>query len=197
MDENEVASRGWSFASAVPGQMTHLVASLTLDSANSCVMQGASCTQRKVSMVLFVLPSILLLVVIVVTVVIVVVIPVVVVVAIVGVVVVVVVPLVPVFLLGLLALDIDAACFSRTGLLPNGRLDLIGDEDSTNKDGDIGVLVSLGGEIFLEGKESHESNIGDSDNTRDGGKTTDSKDKRSLVESSEKLGEVFPGEARE
>ncbi|GKF22678.1 hypothetical protein Tco_0075000 [Tanacetum coccineum] len=67
--------------------MTYLVASLTLDNANSYVMQGASCTQRKVSMVLFVLPSILLLVVIV-TVVIVVVIPVVVVVAIVGVVVV-------------------------------------------------------------------------------------------------------------
>ncbi|GJT67360.1 putative ribonuclease H-like domain-containing protein [Tanacetum coccineum] len=34
-----VASRGWSFASAVPGQMTHLVANSTLDSANSCVMQ--------------------------------------------------------------------------------------------------------------------------------------------------------------
>ncbi|GJU16076.1 hypothetical protein Tco_1144042 [Tanacetum coccineum] len=34
-----VASRGWSFASAVPGQMTHLVAISTLDSANSCVMQ--------------------------------------------------------------------------------------------------------------------------------------------------------------
>ncbi|GJZ00460.1 hypothetical protein Tco_0517889, partial [Tanacetum coccineum] len=81
-----VASRGWSFASAVPGQITHLVASLTLASANSGVMQGASCTQRKISMVLFsipfvlswggsisfdsFLPSILLLVVIVVTVVI-------------------------------------------------------------------------------------------------------------------------------
>ncbi|GJT53138.1 hypothetical protein Tco_0988192 [Tanacetum coccineum] len=36
------------FASAVPGQMTHLVAISTLDSANSCVMQGASCTQREV-----------------------------------------------------------------------------------------------------------------------------------------------------
>nr|GEX55875.1 hypothetical protein [Tanacetum cinerariifolium] len=85
-----VASRGWSFAFAVPGPMTHLVTSLTHDSANSCVMQGASCTQRKVSMVLFVLPSVLLLVVIVFIVVIVVVISVVVVVAIVGVVVVVV-----------------------------------------------------------------------------------------------------------
>nr|GEY13773.1 hypothetical protein [Tanacetum cinerariifolium] len=60
--------------------MTHLVTSLTPDSENSCVMQGASCTQRKVSMVLFVLPSVMLLVVSVVTVVIVVVISVVVVV---------------------------------------------------------------------------------------------------------------------
>ncbi|GKA37151.1 hypothetical protein Tco_0723716 [Tanacetum coccineum] len=91
----------------VPGQMTHLVASLTLDSANSYVMQRASCTQRKVSMVPFVfsiafvlnwvgsissdsfLPSILLLVVIIVTVVIVVVILIVIVVVIVGVVIVV------------------------------------------------------------------------------------------------------------
>ncbi|GJX86548.1 hypothetical protein Tco_0337322 [Tanacetum coccineum] len=86
----KVASRGWSFASVVPGQMTYLVVSLTLTSANSCVMQGTSCTQRKISMVFFVLPFILLMVVIVVTVVIVVVISVVVVVAIVGVVVVVV-----------------------------------------------------------------------------------------------------------
>ncbi|GKB97879.1 hypothetical protein Tco_0984016, partial [Tanacetum coccineum] len=44
-------------------------------------------------------------------------------------------------------------------------------EDSTNEDGDIGVSVYLGGEIFSEGKESRESNIGYSDNTRDGGKT--------------------------
>nr|GEY86259.1 hypothetical protein [Tanacetum cinerariifolium] len=63
------------------GQMTYLVASLTHDSANSCVMQGASCTQRKIYM----------LVVIIVTVVIVVVILIVVVVAIVGVVIVVVI----------------------------------------------------------------------------------------------------------
>ncbi|GKC11596.1 hypothetical protein Tco_1008378, partial [Tanacetum coccineum] len=49
--------------------------------------------------------------------------------------------------------------------------DLIGDEDPTNEDGDIGVSVSLGDEIFSEEKESRESNIGDSDNTRDGGKT--------------------------
>ncbi|GJS30922.1 hypothetical protein Tco_0491542, partial [Tanacetum coccineum] len=34
-----IASSGWPFVSAVPGQMTHLVASLTLDSARSYVMQ--------------------------------------------------------------------------------------------------------------------------------------------------------------
>ncbi|GKD80901.1 hypothetical protein Tco_1347740 [Tanacetum coccineum] len=51
------------------------------------------------------------------------------------------------------------------------QVDLIGDEDSTNEDGDIGVLVSLGDEIFSEGKKSQESSIGDSDNTGDGGKT--------------------------
>ncbi|GJW12919.1 hypothetical protein Tco_1578746 [Tanacetum coccineum] len=76
-------------------------------------------------------------------------------------------------------------------------VDLTGDEDPTDEDGDIGVSVSLGDEIFLEGKKSQESNIGDSDNTRDGGKIADSEDKSSLVKSSEKLGEVFPGEARE
>ncbi|GKB03146.1 hypothetical protein Tco_0831235 [Tanacetum coccineum] len=52
-----------------------------------------------------------------------------------------------------------------------GVVDLTGDEDPTDKDGDIGVSVSLGVEIFLEGKKFQESNIGDSDNTRDGGKT--------------------------
>ncbi|GJT24681.1 hypothetical protein Tco_0894618 [Tanacetum coccineum] len=50
-------------------------------------------------------------------------------------------------------------------------VDLTGDEDPTDEDGDIGVSVSLGDEIFLEGKKSQESNIGDSDNTGDGGKT--------------------------
>nr|GEV67212.1 hypothetical protein [Tanacetum cinerariifolium] len=33
-----IDSSGWSFVSTVLGQMTYLVASLTLDSANSCVM---------------------------------------------------------------------------------------------------------------------------------------------------------------
>ncbi|GKD38230.1 hypothetical protein Tco_1258437, partial [Tanacetum coccineum] len=44
-----VASSGWPFVLAVPSLMTHLVASLTLDSARSCVMQGTSFTQGKVS----------------------------------------------------------------------------------------------------------------------------------------------------
>ncbi|GKB31243.1 hypothetical protein Tco_0870644 [Tanacetum coccineum] len=55
-----VASSGWPFVLAVPGLMTHLVASLTLDSARSISPNGF-------------LPSILLLMVIIVAVVIVVV----------------------------------------------------------------------------------------------------------------------------
>nr|GEX09499.1 hypothetical protein [Tanacetum cinerariifolium] len=52
-------------------------------------------------------------------------------------------------------------------------VDLPGDEDPTDEDGDtemgdlIGFLVSLGGEIFSEEKKSRESNIGGSDNTGD------------------------------
>ncbi|GKF13196.1 hypothetical protein Tco_0054658, partial [Tanacetum coccineum] len=73
-----VASSGWPFVFAVPGLVTHHVTSLTLDSARSCVMQGASFTQGKVSSIPTVfswggsispdgfLPSILLLVVIIV-----------------------------------------------------------------------------------------------------------------------------------
>ncbi|GJR58235.1 hypothetical protein Tco_1500397 [Tanacetum coccineum] len=49
-------------------------------------------------------------------------------------------------------------------------INLISDEDPTEEDGDIGVSVSLGDEIFSEGKKSQESNTGDSDNTGDGGK---------------------------
>ncbi|GJT63314.1 hypothetical protein Tco_1006847 [Tanacetum coccineum] len=94
---SEVVSSGWSFVSAVLGQMTYLVASLTLDSARSYVMHGASFTQGMISSIPIggsispegFLPSILLLVVIIVTVVIVVVILVVVIVAIVRVVIVV------------------------------------------------------------------------------------------------------------
>ncbi|GKC74472.1 hypothetical protein Tco_1120355 [Tanacetum coccineum] len=88
----------------------------------------------------------------------------------------------------------------------HGVVDLTGDEDLTDEDGDtrmgdsIGVSVSLGGEIFSEGKEYRESNIGDSDNTEDGDKTTgeiDSEEKRSLVKSSEESGEIFPGVTQE
>ncbi|GJS56215.1 hypothetical protein Tco_0629577 [Tanacetum coccineum] len=66
---------------------------------------------------------------------------------------------------------------SRTGSLPNGHVDLTGDEDPTDEDGDIGmgdstgVLMSLGGEISSRGKKSWESNIGDSDNIGDGDTT--------------------------
>nr|GFB45269.1 hypothetical protein [Tanacetum cinerariifolium] len=42
-----IASGGWPFVSAVPGQMTHLVASMTLDSARSCMMHGPFLTQGK------------------------------------------------------------------------------------------------------------------------------------------------------
>ncbi|GJX46431.1 hypothetical protein Tco_0271621 [Tanacetum coccineum] len=49
-----VVPKGVAWGKKVPGQMTHFVASLTLDSAKSCVMQGASCTQRKGSSVPFV-----------------------------------------------------------------------------------------------------------------------------------------------
>ncbi|GJU82793.1 putative reverse transcriptase domain-containing protein [Tanacetum coccineum] len=81
----KVASSGWPFVSAVPGLMTHLVASLILDSARSCVLQGALLTQGKASSIPTIfswddsispkgfLPSILLLVVIIVAVVVVVV----------------------------------------------------------------------------------------------------------------------------
>ncbi|GKE28164.1 hypothetical protein Tco_1443548 [Tanacetum coccineum] len=47
----QVTSSGWPFVSAVPGQMTYLLASLTLDSARSCVMQGAFLTRGKASSV--------------------------------------------------------------------------------------------------------------------------------------------------
>ncbi|GKD38967.1 hypothetical protein Tco_1259174 [Tanacetum coccineum] len=63
---------------------------------------------------------------------------------------------------------------SGSGSLPSSRVDLTGDKDPTDEDGDIGmgdstrVLMSLGGEISSGGNKSQESNIGDSDNTGDG-----------------------------
>nr|GFA54328.1 hypothetical protein [Tanacetum cinerariifolium] len=83
--KGRIASSGWPFASTVPSQMTHLVASLTLDSVRSCVMQGAFLTQEKANSIPTIfswggsishngfLPSILLLVVIIVAVVVIVV----------------------------------------------------------------------------------------------------------------------------
>nr|GEW65833.1 hypothetical protein [Tanacetum cinerariifolium] len=75
-----IAPNGWSFVFAVPSHITHLVASITLDSARSCMMQGEFLTQGTVSSITTVLswggsirpegfwPSILLLTVIIVTV---------------------------------------------------------------------------------------------------------------------------------
>ncbi|GJT82919.1 hypothetical protein Tco_1057261 [Tanacetum coccineum] len=133
----QVASSGWPFVSAVPGQMTHLVASMTLDSARSCVMQVASYTNE-------------------------------VVVAIVVTVILVVVVggegsfhSVPVFLLVLSAFAMVAACASRAAsnttsnyrLIKgiNGVVDLTGDEDPTNEDGDNGMGDPTGGSVSLGG----------------------------------------------
>nr|GEV25686.1 hypothetical protein [Tanacetum cinerariifolium] len=69
---------------------------------------------------------------------------------------------------------------SNIVLLSGGDVfDLIGDVDPTDEDGDIemgdstGVSASLDGEIFSGGKKCRKSNIGDSDNTGDGGKIVD------------------------
>ncbi|GKF40972.1 hypothetical protein Tco_0124314 [Tanacetum coccineum] len=77
-----------------------------------------------------------------------------------------------------------------------GIVDLTGDEDPTDEDRDIGigdstgVSASLGGEIFSGGKKCHESNIADSDNTRDGGKIVGR-----AIGAYGGIGEVFLGEA--
>nr|GEU44098.1 hypothetical protein [Tanacetum cinerariifolium] len=136
------------------------------------------------------MPSILLLVVIIVTVVIVVVtvILVVVVVAIIGVVIVVTIighsELLPDPLTSGLCLCFQSSSNTISNSLPDGslshswccRFDLTSDEDPTDENRDIGmgdstgVSASLGGKIFSGGTKCQESNIGDSDNTRDGGK---------------------------
>ncbi|GKC68710.1 hypothetical protein Tco_1101308 [Tanacetum coccineum] len=69
----QVASNGWPFVSAVPSLVDHLVTSLTLDCARSCVMQGALFTKGKVSMVIFVTVVVVVVVVVAVIVVVVVV----------------------------------------------------------------------------------------------------------------------------
>ncbi|GJT05374.1 hypothetical protein Tco_0839836 [Tanacetum coccineum] len=45
----QITSSGWPFVSVVLGQMAHLVASITLNSARSYVMQSAFLTQGMVS----------------------------------------------------------------------------------------------------------------------------------------------------
>nr|GFA52493.1 hypothetical protein [Tanacetum cinerariifolium] len=99
-----IAPSGWSFVFVVRSQMTHLVASITLDSVRSCVIQGAVLTQGMVSSIPTILswgdsigpegfrPFNLLLTVIIVTVAIVVVVVLVIVDTIIGIVVVVGVP---------------------------------------------------------------------------------------------------------
>ncbi|GJX22928.1 hypothetical protein Tco_0227373 [Tanacetum coccineum] len=45
----KITSSGWPFVSAVLGQMTHLVTSITLNSARSCLMHSAFLTQGTIS----------------------------------------------------------------------------------------------------------------------------------------------------
>ncbi|GJS66318.1 NADH-plastoquinone oxidoreductase subunit 7 [Tanacetum coccineum] len=128
----KVVSSGWSFVSVILGQMTYPVASPTLDTAWSYVMQGAPFTQGTIPSIPIdgnispegFLPSILLLVVIIVTVVVVIVILIVVVVDDVSLIlklsfVIIGVLVGPVFLLGLLALAIVAACAFRAEEMPS------------------------------------------------------------------------------
>ncbi|GJU24201.1 hypothetical protein Tco_1162822 [Tanacetum coccineum] len=83
----KVVFSGWYFVSAVPSQMTYLVASLTFDNARSYMMQGAPFTQGTVSNIPIggsispegFLPSILLMVIMVMVVIVVVILVVVVV----------------------------------------------------------------------------------------------------------------------
>nr|GEV01118.1 uncharacterized mitochondrial protein AtMg00810-like [Tanacetum cinerariifolium] len=176
----------------VLGQMTYPVTILTLDRERFDVMQGASFTQGMVSSIPIdgsispkgFLLLILMLVVIIVTVVIVVVI-LIVVVAIIQ-------PLgyVDSFLKSMSSLKpanesnssfhtvkVERLTAYKLFVVPLfatgvslGSSDLISDEDPTDEDGDTEVLVSLG-EISSKRKKSCESDIGDCDNTGDGGKT--------------------------
>nr|GEW47357.1 hypothetical protein [Tanacetum cinerariifolium] len=105
-----------------------------------------------------------------------------------------------VFLLGLSAFAMAAVCGSRaaaTHSVISFRMVasvIVGVADVGVL---LGVSVSLG-EISLEGNKSWESNIGDSDNTRDGGIIAGEKtsmSKRYLVKLFEELGEMLPDEA--
>nr|GEX09133.1 retrovirus-related Pol polyprotein from transposon TNT 1-94 [Tanacetum cinerariifolium] len=147
-----VVSIGGSFVSAVTYQMTYHVASLTLESARSYVMQGASFTQGMISSIPIggsispegFVPSILLLMVIIVMVLIVVVILVVVVVAIVGVVIVVAIIGVVVVVVGV---SLNLAFLLDT--MENLKF-----KTSKNRYGDNRMSDSIGGLVFLVTKSS-------------------------------------------
>nr|GEV39674.1 integrase, catalytic region, zinc finger, CCHC-type, peptidase aspartic, catalytic [Tanacetum cinerariifolium] len=171
--------------------MTYPVASLTLDSARSHVMQGASFIQGMNSSIPVggsispegFVPSILLLVAIIVTVVIVVVILVVVVVAIVGVVILVVDGVSSIigfeaeFLLGLLVLTIVAACASGAVATLSDTTKFLEFKTFKDRYGDNRMSDSIG--VDLTGDEDPIDEVGD---TRVG----DSK-------VSVSLGEIFSG----
>ncbi|GJU56681.1 hypothetical protein Tco_1234447 [Tanacetum coccineum] len=48
-EEGQITFSGWPFVFAVLGQMAHLVASITLNSARSCMMQSEFLTQWEIS----------------------------------------------------------------------------------------------------------------------------------------------------
>nr|GEZ32508.1 hypothetical protein [Tanacetum cinerariifolium] len=50
-EEGQITSSDWPFVSAILGQIVHLVTSITLGSARSCVMQSAFLTQETVSII--------------------------------------------------------------------------------------------------------------------------------------------------
>nr|GEU81138.1 hypothetical protein [Tanacetum cinerariifolium] len=66
--------------------------------------------------------------------------------------------------------DYDITSSLRRGALQSSGdiINLIGDKDPTDEDGDTEVSVSLG-KISSKGKKSWESDIGDCNNTGDGG----------------------------
>nr|GEZ55309.1 hypothetical protein [Tanacetum cinerariifolium] len=182
----------------VPGQMTYPVASPTLDSARSYVMQGASFTQGIISSIPIggsispegFLPSIMLMV-IMVTVVIVVVILIVVIVVIVGVVIIVAIIGVVVVVMIIRVVVVDT-------------MEILEFKTSKNRYGDNKMSDSIGGLVFLVtnvGENRMSSGgvidlIGDEDPTDEDGDTgvgeKTSMAKRYLVKLSEEFRELFP-----
>ncbi|GKC13746.1 hypothetical protein Tco_1010528, partial [Tanacetum coccineum] len=213
-----VGSSGWPFVFAVPGQMTHLVASLTLDSTRSYVMQCAFLTRGKASSIPTVfswggnispnsfLPSILLLLVIIVAVAIVVTVVLVVVVG-EGILEVFLYPIARFFYHQNFICD-HWFLAQNYALLPEPLTSGLWAEV---KEDDMERARFRDGRISSGRKKYWGSNIGDSGNIRDGGKKVGgaigayggvigemaSEAKRSLVKSSEESEGVFPSEAGE